>query len=410
LFYLLLRPYASGISENFAGEKSIVKRSLIYLATACLFAATGTPFPAAFEMDGPIVADHTCVELSRVPEQSILKAREVLKIAYGHTSHGSQLVTGMKGLADFKGDLYSFGGDGADGGLELRDNPFSGAHDLGNPDRVSWEAATRRYLDGHPGVNVIIWSWCGQVSSASESDIDTYLTLMSGLEESYPGVMFVYMTGHLDGTGLDGNLHLRNEQIRKFCRENNKILYDFADIESYDPDGNYFGDRIPNDNCDYDSDGDGRRDSNWAIEWQSANPGRWYDCSSAHSQPLNANMKAHAAWWLWARLAECTCGTGVGGIQSPRSFRLGRNYPNPFNSSTVITFSITRPSSVNLSIYNTAGQKVKTLLDGRVDPGDHSASWDGTDGFGNEVTSGMYFYRLRCENDVDLAGKMLYLK
>jgi len=391
-------------------ERNIVKRALIYLAAVCLTAAAGASFPAALEMGGPIVADHTCVDLSRVPEQSILKAKKVLKIAYGHTSHGSQLVTGMRGLADFKGEMYSFSGDGGGGALELRDNPFSGARDLGNPDRVSWEAATRRYLDGHPEVNVVIWSWCGQVSNASESDIDTYLALMSGLEESYPGVMFVYMTGHLDGTGLEGNLHLRNEQIRRFCRENDRILYDFADIESYDPDGNYFGDKIPNDNCDYDSDGDGRRDANWAMEWQSANPGKWYDCPSAHSQPLNANMKAHAAWWLWARLAECMCGTGTGGMRAPRSFRLGRNRPNPFNSSTVITFSVPRPSAVDLSVYNVVGQKVRTLLAGRVEVGEHYVSWDGTDGSGGGVTSGIYFYRLQCGSDIDMAGKMLYLK
>ena len=63
---------------------------------------------------------------------------------------------------------------------------------------------------------------------------------------------FVYMTGHLDGYGLTGNLHIRNEQIRAYCAANKKILYDFADIESYNPDGVYFGDKDANDNCDYD--------------------------------------------------------------------------------------------------------------------------------------------------------------
>ena len=77
----------------------------------------------------------------------------------------------------------------------------------------------------------------------------------------------------------------------------------FADIESYDPDGDYFGDKLVNDACDYDSNGDGIRDKNWAVDWQNAHPGERYDCASAHSQPLNANMKAYAAWWLWARLA-----------------------------------------------------------------------------------------------------------
>ena len=145
--------------------------------------------------------------------------------------------------------------------------------------------------------------WHERPPRSSEANITTYLTLMDGLEHDYPAVRFVYMTGHLDGTGLNGNLHARNEQIRAYCSTNNKTLFDFADIESYNPDGTYFGDKSPNDNCDYDANGDGSPESNWAIEWQNAHPGQWYQCSAAHSQPLNANMKASAAWWLWARIA-----------------------------------------------------------------------------------------------------------
>ncbi|RPH33498.1 hypothetical protein EHM92_08220, partial [bacterium] len=122
----------------------------------------------------------------------------------------------MAGLVTFKGQLYSFNSTGSGGALELRDTPFAGANDLGAPDRTAWESATRAYLASHPEINVIIWSWCGQVSSSTESDINTYLTLMNGLERDYPKVSFVYMTGHLDGSGTSGNLHQRNEQIRAY--------------------------------------------------------------------------------------------------------------------------------------------------------------------------------------------------
>jgi hypothetical protein len=250
-----------------------------------------------------IIINHSCKSLSLIPQQWIEQAKSSLRIAYGHTSHGSQIVDGMIALVDFKGNLYEFNSDGSGGALELRDRPFSGASDLGNPDRTAWEVTTRNYLDSNPEVNVIIWSWCGQVSSATESDIITYLKLMEGLEEDYPAVKFVYMTGHLDGSGLNGNLYIRNEQIRNFCAEKNKILYDFADIETYDPDNTYFGDKIPNDNCDYDTNGNGSRDGNWATEWQDTHSGEWFDCGCAHSQPLNCNQKAYAAWWLWARIS-----------------------------------------------------------------------------------------------------------
>ena len=252
-----------------------------------------------------IIIDHTSTKLADIPVASINQAKTSLHIAYGHTSHGSQLVDGMTGLFNWKGSLYAFNDGGTGGALDLRDTPFSGASDLGNPDRTSWASATRTYLNANHDINVVIWSWCGQVSSATQADINTYLSLMAGLETDYPGVKFVYMTGHLDGSGLTENLHLRNEQIRNYCSDNNKILYDFEDIESYNPDGTYFGDKIPNDACDYDSNSDGMQETNWAVEWQNTHTlgVDWFDCSAAHSQPLNGNLKAYAAWWLWARLA-----------------------------------------------------------------------------------------------------------
>jgi uncharacterized repeat protein (TIGR01451 family) len=171
---------------------------------------------------------------------------------------------------------------------------------LGTPNLITGRGTT------HPDTNVVIWSWCGQVSSISEQDlIDNYLLPMTLLETDYPGITFVYMTGHADGSGETGYLHLRNQQIRQYAIDNNKVLYDFYDIELYDPDGNYFGDKAVEDDCDYDSDGNGTIDANWCTDWQAAHSQDmdWYAVSCAHSQSLNCNQKAYAAWWLWASLA-----------------------------------------------------------------------------------------------------------
>ncbi|HOD70076.1 MAG: Bacterial Ig-like domain (group 2) [Deltaproteobacteria bacterium ADurb.BinA179] len=296
----------SGLATAHAlGETTITATRGGVSASTILTVTESPTVPELPPLSSALVVDHTCTDLNAIPEDWINAARESLCIAYGHTSHGSQIISGMSALAEFKGSTYAFNASGAGGALELRDTPFAGAEDLGNPSRTAWANATRAYLDEHPEVNVVMWSWCGQVSDATQSDIDTYLGLMDALENEYPDVQFVYMTGHLDGTGLTGNLHLRNEQIRRYCIDGGKILYDFADIETYDPDGVYYGDRFPNDACDYDSDGDGVRDANWAREWQNSHmEGRdWYDCYSAHSEPLNANLKAYAAWWLWASIA-----------------------------------------------------------------------------------------------------------
>ena len=270
---------------------------------------------------GPIIIDHTSTDITAIPQPWIEQAKQQLHIAYGHTSHGSQLTSGMAALVSFANqgglglalpmDIFAYNSGGTGGALDLRE-PFAG--DVGY--YPQWVNETRSYLGSpdpvtgrgttNPQTNVVIWSWCGQASSYTEQQMrDQYLLPMTQLEDDYPGIVFVYMTGHADGTGEQGNLHLRNQQIRDHCIANDKVLYDFYDIELYDPDVSYYGDKAVTDNCDYDSDGNGTRDRNWAIDWQNAHTqdADWYACTCAHSQALNCNQKAYAAWWLWARLA-----------------------------------------------------------------------------------------------------------
>ncbi|MBN2156031.1 MAG: hypothetical protein JW776_08310 [Candidatus Lokiarchaeota archaeon] len=247
-----------------------------------------------------IIADHTIinqVRLDLINSTKVQYAKDILHVGYFHTSHGSQLTGNRGEMIEFKGELYNWTENGDGNSLDLDDYCFDG--DLGNPDWTTWKNRARIYLNDNPDVNVLMGSWCGQVSSASESNIDTYLSLMSELEIDYPNVTFVYMTGHVDGTGLTGNLHIRNEQIRSYCSSNNRVLFDFADIESYDPDGKYFGDKNVQDDCDYDG-------GNWAIEWQNSHTEGldWFSCPSAHSQPLNANMKTYAMWWMFTMIAQ----------------------------------------------------------------------------------------------------------
>ena len=266
------------------------------------------------------VIDHNSTDITQIPESAINTAKTNLHIAYGHTSHGSQLTTGMTGLVAFANggglglalphDIFEYNNGGTGGALDLHDSAMGG--DCGY--YPQWVDNTRDYLASHSDTNVIIWSWCGQVSGISEQDmIDEYLAPMTQLELDYPAVTFVYMTGHSDGSGETGNLHLRNQQIRDYCITHDKVLFDFYDIEIYDPDNNYYGDKRVDDGCNYDSDNNGSRDANWATEWQDSHTEDvdWYDCSSAHSQPLNANRKAYAAWWLWARIAGWGGGSGA---------------------------------------------------------------------------------------------------
>lgn len=286
---------------------SALRRLLLIVCLAVLGSAAAS---------AATIIDHRTADIWQIPASAIQQAKATLRIAYGHTSHGSQLISGMgtsngQQLDQFMTNngappgLYLWNAGGTGGALDLRDTPFSGASDLGNPDRYAWAQATRTYLAVHPECNVILWSWCGQASTTLDN-IDIYLGLMEGLIADYPDVHFVFMTGHLDGTGTNGLLNLANEHIREHCLAHDRILFDFADIESYDPD--HLSHYMPlwcNDNCDYDSDGNGTRDRNWALDWQNSHVEGvdWWPSGAAHSQHLNGNLKGYAAWWLWAVLA-----------------------------------------------------------------------------------------------------------
>jgi hypothetical protein len=271
--------------------------SIIFI-TSLIGCSSVKPIDIKHNVSKAIIIDHSCVDINEIPEKWINKAKADFGIAYGHTSHGSQIISGITSL-NYKSKLYNFSGHLNSNALTLFDREPSG--DLGNPDRKQWAKKTYSLLEnGFGDVNVVVWSWCGQVSSANEEDISSYLHLMNELEINFPGVAFVYMTGHLDGTGENGNLHIRNNQIREYCMKNNKILFDFADIESFDPDGNYYLNKYATDNCDYRENGIKK---NWADDWCDSNPGKCSEYRCAHSKSLNCDLKGNAFWWMMARIA-----------------------------------------------------------------------------------------------------------
>jgi DNA-binding beta-propeller fold protein YncE len=91
------------------------------------------------------------------------------------------------------------------------------------------------------------------------------------------------------------------------------------------------------------------------------------------------------------------CLTGGTGVEAETSVLPGlglRAYPNPFNPDVTISFSLRGASNVRLEIYDTAGRRVVTLLDRAMGPGEHHLAWNGCDGRGNGVASGVYFARI----------------
>jgi peptidoglycan hydrolase-like amidase len=96
-------------------------------------------------------------------------------------------------------------------------------------------------------------------------------------------------------------------------------------------------------------------------------------------------------------------------VSLPEKPALDQNYPNPFNPNTEIGFDLPKPSFVSLDIYDALGRKVSALINERLTAGSKRVQWNGTDNTGAEVASGVYFYRLRTGDHVEVK-KMVLLK
>lgn len=303
-------------------------------------------FPCIGNADFKILIDHTSTHISQIPDSAVIRAKSDLHIAYQHTSHGSQLITGMNALELYPeyNDKYQWSNNG-ESGLHIVDYGIPGeVSDLSQGDYIDqngvtpWVTSTRTLLDdpANSHINVVLWSWCSINGHNAQRYIDNMEILISEygdggtkVSSARPPVHFVFMTGHAEGQGEDNtpdSVHYNNELIRQHCSSNNRVLYDFADIEAYNP-GNpntlenpgyqYFWDQHMYDNLDY-----ANSTKNWATEWLARYPGSelaklttgdnvsdYNGCSEcAHSSDpssanLNCILKGRAAWWLWARLA-----------------------------------------------------------------------------------------------------------
>ncbi len=266
----------------------------------------GAGADAASAQDALII-DHRCTKVEAIPAYWLEQAK-LLTFHYAHTSHGSQVNSGLVVL-EAQQPIFSCAvrANGSEGLPPVEDPPALRMYD-GNPPETYitpedyWSTAsgrdrTRAVADtGHYGYSM--WSWCGQQSSNSVQTTQAYIDTLVQFESEYPGMRFILMTGHTDGSGVGGNLNQRNNQVRSFASSNGMILFDFADIEAHDPDWNGYLALGCNDNGDYSG-------GNWPTLWCAAHPGHdlCAACSCAHSQSIICNLKGRAFWWMMARLA-----------------------------------------------------------------------------------------------------------
>ncbi len=103
--------------------------------------------------------------------------------------------------------------------------------------------------------------------------------------------------------------------------------------------------------------------------------------------------------------------TSVEISRQPVGFELYKNFPNPFNTYTQITFHLSTASQIELTIYNLAGQPIRNLFKGKLFSGEHLLTWDGSDNSGRSVASGIYFYQLKVDDgNLRRTAKMVLIK
>lgn len=110
---------------------------------------------------------------------------------------------------------------------------------------------------------------------------------------------------------------------------------------------------------------------------------------------------------VWGDGTPNNIATNSGSLPTP--YKLSQNYPNPFNPSTTIEYSVQKAEKVQIEIFNTLGQSVRTLVNESKSIGEYSITWDGKDDNGKRLATGTYFYQLRV-GDFTSTKKMLFLK
>lgn len=233
-----------------------------------------------------IIIDHTCTDMTQIPEYWINQVKSKLKVHYAHTSHGEQITVGLERLANGDGN-YGFYPDNCQmpaslSHLSMMDGQYITDYcETYITPELYWQGNEgqdiTRYNLSHYDINVSMWAWCTQLDYYSQGEVQEYLEAMSQLEQEYPGIRFVYFTGNAQGeeqSRVNGN-----NQIRQYCRNNNKILFDFGDLDCWYNGQQYTVNGIPMEHPHYHGD------------------------DAGHTAYANCDNKAKAYWWLMARLA-----------------------------------------------------------------------------------------------------------
>jgi len=280
-----------------------------------------------------IIIDHNCLDVSSIPANIIDSVKSQCKFEWAGASHAHQVLTGLKLLEGDIPELDVTVGDGETGyssGGYLPDPngtfcvmdgvtihfAVCGQCCMGIQPNGYWQgddakvSIEKTLVQCFPDINVSGWVWCTQLNTWTETQVQEYLNEMQYYEDLYPDVVFIYATSTTEYTGDGGhNRWLRNNQIREHCIQNDKVLFDFADLECWsDGEFSYYihnNDTVPTRHPDYSGD------------------------EHHHTNALNCKNKGKAIWYLMALLSGWQQNTTNNPPQiDNQSFNINENSPN----------------------------------------------------------------------------------
>ena len=217
-----------------------MKNHIRKFVAAFIVAIAGVFFLSGGVSAQGFVIDHACTDLSQIPDAWINQVKSNLKVHYAHTSHGEQIYVGLDRLSTAD-SRYAFFPDNCqmpstgESLAMMEGQTISGYCETYVTPEYYWQGnraldITRGMLNTHD-INISMWAWCSQLDYYSSAEVQQYLNAMSLLETEYPDVTFVYFTGNAQSE--EQNRVDRNNQIRDYCRQNHKILFDFEDLDCW---------------------------------------------------------------------------------------------------------------------------------------------------------------------------------
>ena len=255
-----------------------------------------------------IVIDHTCTDITQIPDSWLTQVKNTLRVHYAHTSHGSQITTGLERLADAN-SKYHYSYDycsvpATANALRLMDGQYITDYcETYITPELYWQYSgidITRYVLNNYNFEISEWAWCTQLDDSSSSEVQDYLDAMAQLESEYPGVTFVYMTGNAQSA--EQNRESRNNQIRNYCRANNKVLFDFGDLDCWYNGQQHKDGSLPMEHPHYSGD------------------------EAGHTTFESCENKAKAYWWMLARIAGWSGGVTTNPVIGLNKTQMTFNY------------------------------------------------------------------------------------